>query len=417
MAQGEKRNVSGFDVGTGHGSFFIRVNNQNYHNMFPDEVQIRTSSGFCSINPENPRAMQNLFGDEVLAMRFDSYEAGKSFYHKYASAVGFTVREDDMGKYKLGGEVVMKRWICNGEGFQQNIGDPSSSTRVKCPAAFCIHADSVSHKWLVIEFVAKHTHDLAPTCKHLQVAVADNLERKDAEYYIVGTAVKLPTSCERISITDVESALDYLCYKKDGDSGQPLCTWHLENEAHSIVNKRSFVSDFKVCMMEVLSQEDFELKWKAMVEKYKLSENPWIHRMYKKRHMWAETYLRGHFWGGLQSTRVCERINEHLSRFSHNKMRIFQFIQLCDEAIFPIRFSEAKAEYESIHIKFVVSTSLVKIEKHAADVFTRESYESERDGGSVSRIARSKGNQKCGRKKTNGDKRRKTNGDGHSRNV
>ncbi|RDX78803.1 hypothetical protein CR513_40867, partial [Mucuna pruriens] len=42
--------------------------------------------------------------------------------------------------------------------------------------------------------------------------------------------------------------------------------------------------------------------------------------MYEKCHMWAEAYFRGHFCAGMKSTRVCESICEHLSRFSQHKL-------------------------------------------------------------------------------------------------
>ena len=57
--------------------------------------------------------MQMLTADDVLAMQFDSIAAAESFYHTYASAVGFVVQRDDLVRNK------MRRWVCNREGFRQ----------------------------------------------------------------------------------------------------------------------------------------------------------------------------------------------------------------------------------------------------------------------------------------------------------
>ncbi|KAI4336479.1 hypothetical protein L6164_015001 [Bauhinia variegata] len=499
MAERRERreNEPNLNLNGDDGDSAVQADGQDNHNAFAQVVQIRSSSSFLSINPNNSRALQMLTSDDVLAMQFDSYEAGESFYHKYASAVGFIVRKDDIGRNKQG-EVVMRKWVCNREGYRQRKylenanrrREPRPSTRVNCPATFRISLDRGTHKWVVKEFVAEHTHELAPTIKSHALQIngpimeVGNVKKKGVinveaqpsqmmNYLVKQIGDCDPVGAEKqdlnnptdsllrpeITINDVEAALAYLSAKKDADPGlfyetkiieghlasfflsdsisqldyacfgdvmavcrmsayrmhfvilaglnhhhqtsvfgcallddetveaytwlfqtflhvmhdtmpisivtdghkavrqavqqvlpqsrHRLCTWHLERNAHSSVDDTSFVSDLKVCM-EIVSQDEFELKWKAMVDKYKLSGNLWIQKMHKRRHMWAQAYLRGHFWAGMQSTKVCE--------------------------VDIIRCNEVKAEYDAIHVQFALSTPLVKIEKHAADVFTRESY-------------------------------------------
>ena len=117
-------------------------------------------------------------------------------------------------------------------------------------------------------------------------------------------------------------------------------------------------------MLEALSLDDFDAKWKELVDKYKLSENSWIHKMYEKRHKWEEAYFRGHFCAGLKSTRVCESICEHLSRFSQHKLKLCQFIDEYDKAVNEVRWNEGKVEYDATHVRFALPTPHVKIEKH-----------------------------------------------------
>lgn len=238
----EEGNASGSNVGLndgticGSGSFFIRAINQDYHNVFPDEVLIRRGIDFLTVNPENPRALQKLTTGDVLALQFDSSEAGESFYHTYASAVGFIVQEDDdTGRNKQGkGEVVMRRWVCNKEkGFHHQMKHPGSSTGVNCPAAFSINVDCASHKWLVREFVTEHTHKLEPTCKsHVQIdtppMILENEKRKgmvNAKAQRFGTGKQAMNTCgdahfrDEITSSDVEIALDHLSARKEKDSG------------------------------------------------------------------------------------------------------------------------------------------------------------------------------------------------------
>ncbi|KAI4343488.1 hypothetical protein L6164_010829 [Bauhinia variegata] len=132
---------------------------QDNHNAFAQAVKIRSSSSFLSINSDNSSALQMLTSDDVRAMHFGSYEAGESFYQKYASAVGFIVRKDDIGRNKQG-EVVMRKWVCNREGYRQRKylenanqrREPRPSTRVNCPATFRISLDRATRKWVVKDF-------------------------------------------------------------------------------------------------------------------------------------------------------------------------------------------------------------------------------------------------------------------------
>lgn len=153
-----------------------------------------------------------------------------------------------------------------------------------------------------------------------------------------------------------------------------LCTWHLERNANVNVQDKAFISDFKVCMLDIFTKDDFERRWKEMVEKHDLNANPWIERMYKKRHMWAEAYLRGHFWAELRSIKICDGMSVYLNKFLQRKLKLYEFVQQYNKALRRVRHNEAKADYDTYSFKHVPSTPFVKIEKHAASVFTLESF-------------------------------------------
>ncbi|XP_057420487.1 protein FAR1-RELATED SEQUENCE 5-like [Lotus japonicus] len=466
MVERKETNVSGLNVMSRNGdagcrSFFIRDSNQDYHNMFPNHVQIERRNGsFKIINADNSRQLQRLTEIDVLPMQF----AEEGFKQKKHLEDGFN-----------------------------------------CFGAFCRHL--VSHKWSVKEFVAAHTHhELSPTCKsHLQIDFPQknlvNVKRKrvvndqapcsaliamsDVESAKRKRLVNTQAPCRsKIPISDVEAALDFLSAKKDSDNGlfyetkfvaghlrsvfwadsisqlnnacfgevmavyrtklcmmhfvvltglnhhhrtcvfgcallqdetveaytwlfqtflhvmqgcmplsvvtddhqaireaiklvlprsrHRLCTQHLEKIARSNVKNPFFISDFKACMLEVLSPDDFELKWKRMVEMYKVSENPWIQRMHRERHMWAETYLRESFSAGLQSTKICESIDEHLRNSSQNNLKLHEFLNEFECVINALWHEEGKAECKSAILQVARLSNPLK--KHASDMFTWDSY-------------------------------------------
>ncbi|KAF4369505.1 hypothetical protein G4B88_016445 [Cannabis sativa] len=62
------------------------------------------------------------------------------------------------------------------------------------------------------------------------------------------------------------------------------------------------------CMKDDLyyKVEEWEHNWIELLEKYDLANNKWIKDQYKSRGKWADTYLRGHYFGGARATGRCE---------------------------------------------------------------------------------------------------------------
>ena len=111
-----------------------------------------------------------------------------------------------------------------------------------------------------------------------------------------------------------------------------------------------------------------------MVANLGLNENRWVTGIYGKRKRWAETYLRGNFFGEMRTTQRCESMNAYLNRFLKIRLRLYEFVQQFDRAILRIRQNEAKAEFESNNSSPVFSTKLSILENHAATVYTKESF-------------------------------------------
>ncbi|KAG8381818.1 hypothetical protein BUALT_Bualt05G0012400 [Buddleja alternifolia] len=73
-----------------------------------------------------------------------------------------------------------------------------------------------------------------------------------------------------------------------------LCQWHVNQNAPSHFGSLNGDSRFKQlwheCMSRCESEEEFEAKWKIMIDKYNLSNHKWLSGMYKLRHKWATAF-------------------------------------------------------------------------------------------------------------------------------
>ncbi|KAL3500604.1 hypothetical protein ACH5RR_039697 [Cinchona calisaya] len=171
-------------------------------------------------------------------------------------------------------------------------------------------------------------------------------------------------------ITDGDKAIDEAIMKTFPTSQHRICRWHLCKAAVSNAGDTSFGPDFSKCMDENCTPEEFEEAWIKLLEKYGLQGHSWFEETYSKRTKWAETYLREHFFAGLNSIQG-HGMNTYFTRFLQVRLKLHEFVRYHDKALVCLREDEAKADTESESTYPAFCTVLRDLEKHAADVFTK----------------------------------------------
>ncbi|KAK0581374.1 hypothetical protein LWI29_013012 [Acer saccharum] len=112
-----------------------------------------------------------------------------------------------------------------------------------------------------------------------------------------------------------------------------LCSWHLERNVQTNVGDTGFTQAFTDCMLTYMTESEFETQWLKAIETFGLQRNDWVKMMYCKRKLWAETFLRGTFFGGLRSTQRSESINSFLNKFLHRRLKFYDFMSIIDRAM------------------------------------------------------------------------------------
>jgi len=107
-------------------------------------------------------------------MSFESDEAAKAFYDKYARQIGFFTRIVSSRKSERDGSLISRRLACNKEGYNlksKRIGQSSvrkrQSHREGCMAMVLVKREKPG-KWVVTKFVREHNHPLevsSPKCR------------------------------------------------------------------------------------------------------------------------------------------------------------------------------------------------------------------------------------------------------------
>ncbi|XP_028072062.1 protein FAR1-RELATED SEQUENCE 5-like [Camellia sinensis] len=101
-------------------------------------------------------------------------------------------------------------------------------------------------------------------------------------------------------LIDGDKAMREAIRRVFSDARHRLCNWHFEKNAVSNVHISGFAHAFKQCMDMETDETKFEHGWTTMVEEFGLQTNSWVLETYEKRHMWAEAYMRGHFFAGMK---------------------------------------------------------------------------------------------------------------------
>ncbi|KAH9668083.1 protein FAR1-RELATED SEQUENCE 5 [Citrus sinensis] len=179
-------------------------------------------------------------------------------------------------------------------------------------------------------------------------------------------------------ITDGDKAMRNAISNKFLEAHHRLCCWHLGRNAQANVNK-DFTADFQRCMLRPYTEEQFEVKWKEIVQRHNVESHEWVMKMYREKAMWAEAYLRGKFFGGMRSTQRSEGLNAYLNHYVNIKLRLIAFVKQMDRLIDRQREVEGKDDYDSKEVRPVLITHMKPFEAAATEAYTRAMFRLVRD--------------------------------------
>ncbi|XP_062119190.1 protein FAR-RED IMPAIRED RESPONSE 1-like [Humulus lupulus] len=122
-------------------------------------------------------------------------------------------------------------------------------------------------------------------------------------------------------------------------------------------------------------EEEWEDNWKVTVNKYRLTRNAWVEAQYGIRKQWADTFLRGIYFGGATATGRCESMNSFLKRDLQNKIPLWMFIRHFDHDLSMLRYNEMKEHYKNNLTELVLNqTTMSCVADEISSIFTREIF-------------------------------------------
>ena len=119
-----------------------------------------------------------------------------------------------------------------------------------------------------------------------------------------------------------------------------LYGWHLSTNATTNIKLSQFTKAFRNLLYKHYNISRWYEKWEALLDKFELHNNTWVDKTYENRFIWAKTFLKTHFFGGMTTTQRCESINSYLKNFVNCKLSLHEFIRHVDIALRNIRHNE-----------------------------------------------------------------------------
>ncbi|XP_062112909.1 protein FAR1-RELATED SEQUENCE 5-like [Humulus lupulus] len=152
-----------------------------------------------------------------------------------------------------------------------------------------------------------------------------------------------------------------------------IFSWHILKNAMHHVHNIAFHQELKKFIFRYYKEEEWEDNWKVTVNKYRLTGNAWVEAQYGTRKQWADTFLRGIYFGGATATGRYESMNAFLKRDLQNKIPLWMFIRHFDHALSMLHFNEMKEHYKTNLTEPVLNqTTMPCVEDEIASIFTRE---------------------------------------------
>ncbi|XP_027097803.1 protein FAR1-RELATED SEQUENCE 9-like isoform X1 [Coffea arabica] len=134
-----------------------------------------------------------------------------------------------------------------------------------------------------------------------------------------------------------------------------------------------FEMEFKKCINEVETIEEFESCWLSLLDRCALTDNEWLQSLYNARHHWVHVYMRDTFFGDLSMAEASSPVNSFFDGFVNASTTIQSLIKQCDKAITSWHEKELKADLDTINITPVLKTPS-PMEKQAANLYTRRIF-------------------------------------------
>ncbi|PRQ30067.1 putative transcription factor FAR family [Rosa chinensis] len=158
----------------------------------------------------------------------------------------------------------------------------------------------------------------------------------------------------RVILTDQDKFLKEAIAEVFPDSRHCFCLWHILGKIHEklgyvIRQHDQFMEKFNKCIFKSWTNEQVEIRWFKMVDRFNLRNDIWLQSLYEDRRQWIPAYLRDIFLAGMSTTQRSESINCFFDKYMQRRTTLKEFFEQYNTILREKYEEEAKADFETWH--------------------------------------------------------------------
>lgn len=156
----------------------------------------------------------------------------------------------------------------------------------------------------------------------------------------------------KVVITDTDRSLIEATRDVFPSASHCFCPWHVFTEVGpnlSIKFNESelFLRKFKKCAYRSQTSEEFDKRWRKMVEQFDLADDEWMQSLYEDRRKWIPTYMSEVFLGGFCTVERSQSVVSFFDKYLQKETTFNKFINQYKLFLHKWSEEEIKAEIET----------------------------------------------------------------------
>lgn len=178
----------------------------------------------------------------------------------------------------------------------------------------------------------------------------------------------------KVIITDHDMTLKSVISDVFPSACHCICLWHIlgkvsENLAPVIKKNENFMAKFEKCIYRSLTSDDFDNRWEKILDRFELRQDECMQSLYEDRKLWAPTFMKDVFLGGMSTAQRSESVNSFFDKYVHRKTYVQDFVKQYETILQDRYEEEAKADSDTWN-KVATLKTPSPLEKSVAGICT-----------------------------------------------
>ncbi|KAF7119495.1 hypothetical protein RHSIM_Rhsim13G0127000 [Rhododendron simsii] len=186
----------------------------------------------------------------------------------------------------------------------------------------------------------------------------------------------MPGPPPKMIITDQDPAMTKAIANALPNTFHRYCIWHIVSkfsEKLGALAYKQHYEEFRKCIWNSESPEEFDTTWAYVVGKSNMSSNPWLQYIYEIRNRWVLAYTKYIFSAHMTSSQRAKISRSFFKRYVSEENSMFDFVIRFDKALARIQHNELNLNHKDINERPILKTKCL-MEKRTSELYTLHAF-------------------------------------------